>query len=550
MPPYTTSAYPAFSFALGTLLSGLEATSRAFAYACSMLHTDRSSDSFSAGERLPRALNRSSPEAMRTESARDSTLGEFHRGHQDPRNLLRDDIITHDDLLKIADVGHLTMAEINSALVPAVPLTRGLWALLHQSEKELPRWEQVLPLLEEKQRLLDEEVAVLNSRLATTPRRKVGPFLNTPDGRRALRIERRKKAEQLEKLTTVMRVYADQHIYNPTTEWERLLRRKLARSGLLPEPDKRSPLQQLDDIVQKTVDEERALSWSGTDMSGGSAESHYSNTTLESGSQPEVLQRNLEKARAQYIRQRDFAPGSAALAEHESARQCQLKRLRRPPSTVIGQYGVIKESEAVLEGRNAERKYRAIKRRMRQKDMKIERALSEDTEFSWDPEESGEGSGGSDEDITAAKYRTRKWDLAPRDIVADPGEAKTPPLRSVSDLKSMSIGSQVTNLRLQDRKYRKRRQMFHQLERERTISVFEGRLRAAQPPKRKRRLKWRLNEFTMQMPEVFRYTNAKPAHPNRPAAPKNESAPSSHGSFEWWDRANDPMDEDVPIVGG
>lgn len=66
---------------------------------------------------------------------------------------------------------------------------------------------------------------------------------------------------------------------------------------------------------------------------------------------------------------------------HYHAEQAKRQGFVYPPSTAVGQYGVIKQAEFIMQMDETKKRYRRLKKRMRENNLYIDRVLSNDTEF-------------------------------------------------------------------------------------------------------------------------------------------------------------------------
>jgi hypothetical protein len=100
-----------------------------------------------------------------------------------------------------------------------------------------------------------------------------------------------------------------------------------------------------------------------------------------------------------------------------------------------------------------------------------------------------------------------------------------------------------------DHKYQKRAAMWSELERTSIRERFKERSRVEERSRKVRVNRRKLNDFLVQMPENFRYTNLTPRHPGGARPSKDPIESSTDGDFEFWDRPEDPPSDEERASG-
>ena len=399
-------------------------------------------------------------------------------------------------------------------------------------------WDDLLPVLKAREQELEEEHAAIAERLKRTAPPADPPHMARAEERAAARLLWRKKFDEKAAVIAFHNVFLT--MTNRLDQaYDKNMRNHLMRLGFPSDAGLPASLaDRLQALVKQLVEEEEALSFCDGDSFLESA-----STESDSVSEPAILEQRLIELRNQYnVRMEDPSGRISTEMVHTNADNVKQAGFTYPPSTVVAQYGLTKNSEWLYELDRARRKYKKLKRRLREKGVQVQRALSDDTEYSWNIDDDGDGSGSEGENVANAR-RVYKWKMSLPGDMPTPERRRESPQPSIRSLRSMQLGSQVSNWIMSETKYVKRREMWLRLERQRTNAALEGRGRSKRPPERKRILRRKLNNFMRQMPEYWRYSNATKRHPNGSERSSHVSGPSSHGEFQWWDRAEDPVEE-------
>ena len=314
----------------------------------------------------------------------------------------------------------------------------------------------------------------------------------------------------------------------------------LIRAGLIPLEVPPVSDAKLERKLEDFISAQQALPWPGSEEA--EPDSSHSSQTSDFQMRGEDLEDQLEEARRELIANREDRTGRyAGMKVQRHATVFKDDGQRYPPSEIVDQYALIESAEALAKLNRAEKKYRKIKRKMREQELAVKKVLSDDSEFSSNIDEDGAGSGWEN---PAGVRRSRHWkrQLTKPDRFLNPLISGTVPESIVSDpLTTFSTRSGMTRPRqMYDSRRVKRAAMWERLQRESTRSALADRARVSKRPYRKYRILHRhLSNFQTQKPRTFRLTNGEP-RPKRvkvgldPAA----SSVSSHGDFHDWNKSD------------
>lgn len=360
----------------------------------------------------------------------------------------------------------------------------------------------------------------------------------------ALRLQRWKKVDERRALLAFRQTWLAHKVDVHSIDMS--LRDKMRRSGMIEQFPNMSQEDRLRACVEQTIEDEEALPWECSDSEQAPTSTAHTLTTMASGSAPEILKSNLSKARKR-LNQRDDDPVGRISRLQIERKVDQLRRdgLVYPPSTIVDQYGVTKMTAWNQQMDRNKRRYKSLKRRMRQKNVLIDRELSDDTEFSWDVEEDFLPSEPSSSSQRKRRRKSRRWRKKlplESQSISEEGSQNASANHPLSHLSSLRIGSNLSKYPNLNRKYLKRQNMWAKYERDRTREKLNGRSRVVEAPKRMRAMQRRLAGYAAQMPNQFRLTNGARRHVGSREGRngRDSSQASSHGNFEFWDRPEDP----------
>ena len=435
-------------------------------------------------------------------------------------------------------VGH----NLHGKCVPALALTAPIGKSLANALKFTEVYDANMPDFEVQLAQLRTEIEHINEQIMI-PRPRVDG--SSPNREWAvLRAQRRKGKEQRRILEASRKVFSDRNINGVIDSFHDDLDKKLQRAEWAdttsPGKAEREKFKLLLEDAMRDHDE---LALPDSDSIAGSSSTEFTQVSLSSGSEPAVLARNLQKAREQYRKRLVDPTGlhSVFLARYK-AKELKRAGLSYPPSTVVGQFALIEGAQWRFDLHNARQKCRRIKRRMRAKGMLIEREFEDDTEFSWDVNEDGEGSEPPEEYMRKTRHKVGRWLRSAPNQMASASRVPSAVAPSLSDLRPMELGSQASGA-WNFPKDQKRIRMYQKAERQRTRELFGGRTRGIPPSRRTRVYRRKLNSFLLQRPDHFRYTNNEPRHRESSERASDASDRSSHGNFRFWDRASDPTED-------
>jgi hypothetical protein len=420
--------------------------------------------------------------------------------HEELKTRLLADTIEH-----VPEVAHLHDVQLGNSKIPAFLLTSKTMKNMTSLFSADSEWNgrDVRSLVKTQRTLLREQLAELLDQIDELKNRARTDEDNAE--LEALKIRRRKKIDEWRINRALDTTFGDEQYWAPAAALENDLSKKLIRAGLLPPRGGPAVKSDLDALMRSTLVAQKELSWdTDTDQRPPSTES--ADSDLEGGSAPEIIERNFAVARQRVCKTNADLDGRMHGRYPRQVADVEKARGFTPaaPSTILDQYGIVKQSQAMMNSALARKTYRKYKRQLREKGIHINRVLNSDTEYSWDVNEDGDGEEPSAQALDFSQEKSLKWIQALPDQPNPAEMRRRSPVPTLPSVCSMGLfDGYRDNDYYQDRRLAKRLDMWPQIERKRTRELFEGRARAKSKPKRRRILHQQYNAFMSQMPEHF-----------------------------------------------
>lgn len=421
-----------------------------------------------------------------------------------------------------------------------ITLTPEMLSDLQKSSNGVTLEFKLQPVLLELETKLRARLQIIAAEKATITQQRLEHDPNLPhdypERYERFRVQWGVAADSLSAVLALRRHVRREEIWDPAERLDNALVDIATRGGIRLNGPAGLSIENVQQIMQEFMSQQERLPW---------REDHESETLPTDSSVGMPFEERLASRRERFVNLRKDELGRLTLADtNMKASQARASGLRYCPTEILDQYGLIKRKIALWNRGTAEKKYRTLKKRMRQKGIKISKVLSDDSEFSFDVDADHVGPDIRDHPgFGELLRRSKKWRRqmrVQRQFVPPSALPSCPKSHVDSQLPSLCCNSGMTAHARHDTRWTKRGAMWEKMQYKHDMARLSGRQRSKDPAWKKRTMHRGFNNFIAQMPEHFCVTNNEPRHRKTHNLSTGSSDPSTHGDFELWDRPHDP----------